>query len=384
MRELADLDSFDAAARANQLAGAVLQNLDLRGRSLADLDVTDLIALGCDLDDRTALDLIGRGALVFPDLGELPYDSYRSLLYSPLELFAGFDRADPCSYCDTPDARIYRHWSRTGGTEPSSIVETLARRLHDHAISDAIGELLEADDREPVAIMGGHSMERGLGAYATVAKMAQELSRRGYMVASGGGPGAMEATHLGAYFARRPDPELDAAIEMLATAPSYRDERWLAAAFEVRETFDPSGADTSLGIPTWTYGHEPPNPFATHLAKYFANSIREDGLLAIATGGVVFAPGKAGTIQEIFQDATQNHYGTVGGRVSPMALLGVEYWTETYPVLPLLERLSAGRPYAELIAISDDPAALVEHIAGADSVTLDGGWSFCGQFCGEK
>ena len=42
------------------------------------------------------------------------------------------------------------------------------------------------------------------------------------------------------------------------------------------------GGRQSLGVPTWFYGHEPTNLFATHVAKYFANSIREDGLLAIA------------------------------------------------------------------------------------------------------
>ncbi len=50
------------------------------------------------------------------------------------------------------------------------------------------------------------------------------------------------------------------------------------------------------------------------------------GLLAIATHGVVFAPGSAGTIQEIFQDAAQNHYASFGPP-SPMMLLGVDYWT---------------------------------------------------------
>jgi hypothetical protein len=29
-------------------------------------------------------------------------------------------------------------------------------------------------------------------------------------------------------------------------------------------------------------------------AKYFANSVREDGLLTVATGGVVYTPGSAG------------------------------------------------------------------------------------------
>ena len=32
----------------------------------------------------------------------------------------------------------------------------------------------------------------------------------------------------------------------------------------------------SLGVPTWFYGHEPPNLFATRIAKFFTNALRED------------------------------------------------------------------------------------------------------------
>jgi predicted Rossmann-fold nucleotide-binding protein len=63
-----------------------------------------------------------------------------------------------------------------------------------------------------------------------------------------------------------------------------------------------------------------PTPFATHIAKYFANSVREEGLLAIAKGGVIFTPGSAGTMQEIFQDLAQNHYQSFGVS-SPMVFM---------------------------------------------------------------
>jgi hypothetical protein len=45
----------------------------------------------------------------------------------------------------------------------------------------------------------------------------------------------------------------------------------------------------SLGIPTWHYGHEPTTSLATHIGKYFQNSIREDGLLELAKQGIVDA-----------------------------------------------------------------------------------------------
>ncbi|MFB6279529.1 MAG: hypothetical protein ABEK75_08480, partial [Salinibacter sp.] len=119
----------------------------------------------------------------------------------------------------------------------------------------------------------------------------------------------------------------------------------------VRERY-PDRAE-SLAVPTWFYGHEPSNLFSTHVAKYFANSIREDGLLAIATYGVVYAPGSAGTIQEVFMDAAQNHYETFGP-ASPMMFLDRTYWTETKSVYPLLETLAEGTAYDGHLTATDD------------------------------
>jgi predicted Rossmann-fold nucleotide-binding protein len=184
------------------------------------------------------------------------------------------------------------------------------------------------------------------------------------LATSGGGPGAMEATHLGAWFAERTDDELEDAIKMLGVAPLYKPQHeWLDAAFQVVEKYPVASEEKcmSLGIPTWLYGHEPPSCFALRIAKYFANSVREEGLLAIATGGVVFAPGSAGTIQEIFQDAAQNHYKSFG-IASPMVFLGKEYWEIEKPVYPLITQLAAGLEYASLLSITDDVPDVVSRI----------------------
>ena len=150
------------------------------------------------------------------------------------------------------------------------------------------------------------------------------------------------------------DAALDTALRLLAVATDFRScDAYLAAGRSVRDAF-PGGAP-SLAVPTWFYGHEPTNQFATHIAKYFANSIREDGLLALATRGVVFAPGSAGTVQEVFQDATQNHYGLFA-TLSPMVFLDVEFWRHTMPAEPLLRSLAGDRPYADLIGTADTAA----------------------------
>ena len=130
---------------------------------------------------------------------------------------------------------------------------------------------------------------------------------------------------------------------MLARVPSFRPSvgAWVRAAFEVRERFP--GGPESLGIPTWHYGHEPPNAFATAIAKYFRNSTREATLLEVCDAGIVFLQGHGGTVQEIFQDACENYYADESS-VAPMVLVGAAYWTEELPAWPLLQRLARGRP----------------------------------------
>lgn len=55
---------------------------------------------------------------------------------------------------------------------------------------------------------------------------------------------------------------------------------------------------------------------------------------------MVLAEGGAGTLQEVFQDAAQNHYASVDDTCSPMVFLDLdEFWTVPGPVRPLLEGL---------------------------------------------
>jgi hypothetical protein len=57
-------------------------------------------------------------------------------------------------------------------------------------------------------------------------------------------------------------------------------------------------------------------------------------------------------VQEVFQDATQNHYGLFAA-LSPMVFLDVEFWRHTMPTEPLLRALAGDRPYAGLIGSAD-------------------------------
>ena len=297
----------------------------------------------------------GRRVLEIPD--GLPYDPFRTELYTSEELVAG-----------GLDDRIGRHVLEHGFRVPPA-AEALAQRLHDHHMDVALAEFLcspESPSRV-VGVMGSAATPRDDPWFRKAAELGRLLARAGYVVATGGGPGIMEAANLGAALAGREDDALDRAVARLAAVPEYtgHEREYAECSAEVRESM--ASRSTSLAIPTWFYPDEPVGQFASHVAKYFANSIREDGLLSIAVAGVVFAPGRAGTTQELFQDAAQNAYG-IRGR-SPMVLLGDDAYggdPSLYEVLRDQARRFGG--YEDLVTLCDSPADAVAFVRGHEPV----------------
>jgi len=342
--EISDLDQLRATA---DLRGAVLTGLDLTGEDVRG-PLDGALFLGCLLSPALQRRAEAAGALTFPAIPDVPYDVYRTRLYTPAELFAGFDPAVPASYADTLDARVYRH-SRGVGKHPDPL-HALAERLHDHAITEALDEVLTG---KPVAVMGGHALARDSAGYRSAVDLGVALGRAGLTVLTGGGPGAMEAVPLGVRLADSGD--VADVLDRIAAAPGFGGDeesigRWLAA-FPTDLPVGP--VPRTIGIPTWFYGHEPPNPACELHAKYFANSVREEGLLTVATGGIVYTPGKAGTVQEVFQDFCQNYYGSVGP-AAPMVFLGKDFWLNEVPAAPLVQQLARGRDAERWIVVTDD------------------------------
>ena len=286
-------------------------------------------------------------------LEQVPFDVSRKSLYHPAELYEGFNPDDEGSYSECFDSKVYQRYT-SHGQHTRSVKELLARTLHDHSIHTALARFFkEHDHRRCVGVLGGHALLRTDRMFREIALLSKRLTQEGFVMLSGGGPGAMEATHLGAWMADRDDSELDDALAMMMPSPSFRDAGWLRTAFAVIDKY-PQQEYVSLGIPTWLYGHEPSTPFATHIAKFFENSIREDNILTLAFGGTIYAPGSAGTLQEIFQEAVQNHYLSFGF-ASPMIFLGKRFWTEEIPVYPLVEHLMETGKYKNLLlTLTDD------------------------------
>lgn len=299
----------------------------------------------------------------------MPFRPLRDDLYSPAELFEGLNVNRPATYADTPDFKVFVHFVTNGGATSNDSYATLMQSLHDNAISLAVRKFLAA--KRCVAVMGGHKLRRDSEAYRSVATLARLLAQSGFTVASGGGPGAMEATHLGAKFSTTDNETFATSLAFMAKYPVLPEglagivdrngvvnkslveavHSWFVPAWEAAS--HPAATGLSLSVPTWHYGHEPSTPLGTHIAKYFQNSIREDGLLAIAGAGVVYAEGRAGTVQEVFQDAAQNYYRSFG-RFSPMVFLGERYWTETLPVRGVLASLFTREDFARYVLFTDD------------------------------
>lgn len=374
--EIESREELDTHLVKNSLAGLIVLGLrlDRNPPDLSTADVRDTLFVGCRIvSPEVEIDLIRRGAHVVPPFRTLPYPTHPALLYTPDDLAAGFDEGGFDGMYDTV---IYRHFVERGGAVPD-VREAVAQRLHDAGIDNALGKALAAwaaahGTRGAVGIMGGHAEPRGSEAFRMAATLARKLGKDARLIVTGGGPGVMEAANLGAYFASRTERELDAAIDMLAAAPHFADhDPFTAAALGVRATYPLPAVDQAdrlrfggLALPTWLYGHEPANLFAGQIGKYFSNAVREDSILRLSRGGIVFAPGWAGTVQEVFQAATKTFYRT-DGPSGAFVFLGVEHWAKL-PVVDLLGTLLARSPHGDqsgLIVVTD---SLDEAMAALD------------------
>ena len=337
-------------AHIPDLRGAWVTDLDLRTIDIdwPTIDVTDAAFGGCRFADTIEDGLRSAGATVLPPIDSVGFTPYRGSLYTNEDLMRGYEPGHPET---TLDARI-------GATcvNDMTALGSLARGIHDACIDGALQRFLGTLDAPIVGVMGSHAVGRDDPSYREVAELGRLLTRAGFVVATGGGPGLMEAANLGAWLAHAPDDVLAAAIAVLAVAPRYETDAraFLERALEVRARW-PDGA-VSLGVPTWLYVDEPLNQFSTQIAKYFQNSIRENGLLAIALGGVVFAPGGSGTSQEIFTDAAQNDYTLYGVR-SPMVLMGADHYAHEPQLVAALRSTAEHGGWAHLVKVVDGAAA---------------------------
>lgn len=301
------------------------------------------------------------GQIISEYLHKVPFIVDPQEMYSASQLYAGLDLSEPATFSQCYDQQVYNHFLSQGKVTDNPL-EALARNLHDFCIMQSAKRMLARYDKcKVVAVMGGNAMRRDEMAYEKIARISKGLTEQGSLMVSGGGSGAMEATGFGAWMAGRGEDEFADALSRLKAVPAQEDVDYLQVSFSIIRDY-PQTQYSNLSIPTWLYGHEWTSPFATHIAKLFENSVREDTLLTIAYGGIVYAPGRAGTIQEVFQEAVQNHYLTFGF-ASPMVFLDTEFWSKTTPFYPLLVDLLEKGIYKNLLlSLTDDVEEVIRII----------------------
>ena len=301
------------------------------------------------------------GQIISEYLHKVPFIVDPQEMYSASQLYAGLDLREPATFSQCYDQQVYNHFLSQGKVTDNPL-EALARNLHDFCIMQSAKRMLARYDKcKVVAVMGGNAMRRDEMAYEKIARISKGLTEQGSLMVSGGGSGAMEATGFGAWMAGRGEDEFADALSRLKAVPAQEDVDYLQVSFSIIRDY-PQTQYSNLSIPTWLYGHEWTSPFATHIAKLFENSVREDTLLTVAYGGIVYAPGRAGTIQEVFQEAVQNHYLTFGF-ASPMVFLDTEFWSKTTPFYPLLVDLLEKGIYKNLLlSLTDDVEEVIRII----------------------
>jgi hypothetical protein len=100
--------------------------------------------------------------------------------------------------------------------------------------------------------------------------------------------------------------------------------------------------------------------------------------VSVGTAGIIFGMGDAGTVQEIFQNASLNYYPPAGKSATPMVFVGKAFWSaptgkpatgsttsqRPKPVLPLIEALAAqaGVPFSNKVSAYDSVTEVVATI----------------------
>ncbi len=349
IQSTAELAEWLAAGRP--LGGVRLQDVDL-GPVEADLlretRLGGLVVLGGAVSRALLVHLQQHGAVVFPGSPDTPVDVYRAHLYTGRELYAGLD--EPGGYAATVDSRAYE-WARDRRLAGDAYA-TLLKAMHDDSVSDALDEWVAG--RRVVGIMGGPQPSPAAPAGTRRRPgPARSLAEAGLLVATGGGPGAMEAANLGrgrALGRRARTRRWSCCVRCRPSLPDVG--AWVRVAFEVVDVvrgWSGGSRRREVGVDP-AVARRPDLVLRPRAAERLRRGHRE----------VLLQRGPRGRAARAVERRGDRHAGGRRDRAGgvpardpallragrstppPLVLVGVDHWVETLPVWPLLRAMAQG------------------------------------------
>ena len=172
-----------------------------------------------------------------------------------------------------------------------------------------------------VSIFGSARAKRTEWSYKAAMKVAETLSRHGYSIISGGGPGVMEAANRGAK----------------------------------------KGKGLSIGLNIQLPEEQRPNGYqdkSLTFRHFFARKV----MFVKYAAGYVIMPGGFGTLDEFFESLTLIQTRKI--RRFPVVMMGQDYWAGLieWMMNSLLKKKSISRADLKLFHLTDDPIHAAEFI----------------------
>lgn len=183
-----------------------------------------------------------------------------------------------------------QHWY-THNQHDAYDVEMMA--LHDGVVKELFLRLYGS--RKIVGVMGGTSeyIPRTSQNYKNIARICRSLALEDFVIATGGGDGAMEAANLGAKFSVYSEEDLEEALKLAEQYPEGgtepEDVKFYKALFEKW----PKQSINAFASSTWTYTDN--NWLCQYQARFFSDALAEFLLVDHCNCGIIFAPGGPGT-----------------------------------------------------------------------------------------
>jgi uncharacterized protein (TIGR00730 family) len=175
-----------------------------------------------------------------------------------------------------------------------------------------------------VSIFGSARARRNDWSYRTASKVAETLSRKGYSIISGGGPGIMEAANRGAKRGKGLSIGLNILLPEEQRVNRYQDK-------------------------------------SLHFKHFFARKV----MFVKYAAGYVIMPGGFGTLDEFFESLTLIQTGKI--RRFPVVMMGQEYWGGLLAWMrtAMVKKGTISKSDLDLFHITDDPvqaaAFIIQH-----------------------